>query len=107
MRTKRWRTALLALPLALALPAAAIAGDTKPPADPKADQKAEEMAREAERMAKQAVDKLLGALRMVIDSVPQYEAPEVLDNGDIIIRRKHPEDDVPSNKGGDTDETRT
>lgn len=107
MRTKQWRTALLALPLALALPAAAVAGDTKPPADPKAEQKAEEMAREAERMAKQAVERLLGALQMVIESVPQYEAPDVLDNGDIIIRRKHPDDDVPSKKGGNTDETRT
>jgi len=26
----------------------------------------------------------------MLKAIPQYEAPEILDNGDIIIRRKQP-----------------
>jgi hypothetical protein len=29
-----------------------------------------------------------------MDSVPQYAAPEVLPNGDIILRRLNPKDDA-------------
>lgn len=107
MRSKRWRNAMLALPVVIALPAVALADDAKPKADPKVQEKAEEMAREAEKMAKEAIERMLGALQMVIQSVPQYEAPEVLENGDIIIRRKHPEDGEVPKKDGDVDETRT
>jgi hypothetical protein len=104
MTTTGVRAALLAMAVALALPAAAVAEEAKP----KAKERAEEMAREAEEMAKEAIDQLMGALRLVIDSIPQYEAPEVLENGDIIIRRKHPEDVPPAEKGDpDVDETRT
>jgi hypothetical protein len=28
---------------------------------------------------------------LFLQSIPQYEAPEILKNGDIIIRRKNPE----------------
>jgi hypothetical protein len=27
---------------------------------------------------------------LFLQSIPQYEAPEILENGDIIIRRKNP-----------------
>ena len=46
---------------------------------------------EAERMAMDAIARMMDALGLFIDSIPQYEAPEVLPNGDIIIRRIHPE----------------
>ncbi len=46
---------------------------------------------EAEEMAVEALDRLMKALRLVIDTIPQYEAPEVLPNGDILIRRIHPD----------------
>lgn len=36
----------------------------------------------------EAVDKLLRALDLLMGSIPQYEAPFVNENGDIIIRRK-------------------
>ncbi len=32
----------------------------------------------------------------MIDDIRNYDAPEMLENGDIIIRRKAPKDDVPS-----------
>ena len=45
---------------------------------------------EAERLANDAVDKIMKALNLMIMSVPRYSAPEVLPNGDIIIRRLDP-----------------
>jgi hypothetical protein len=51
-------------------------------------------ATEAERLAGEAVSKLLRALDLMMDSVPQYAAPEVLPNGDIILRRLNPKDDA-------------
>jgi len=44
-----------------------------------------------ESLALQGITKLMDALGAFIDSIPQYEAPVMNDNGDIIIRRKHPE----------------
>lgn len=55
----------------------------------------QENADEAERLAAEALSKLLRALDLMMDSVPQYAAPEVLPNGDIIIRRLHPEKEEP------------
>lgn len=46
-------------------------------------------------LAIEAVQKLLLALRLVIDDIPRYEMPEMLPNGDIIIRRKRTEPDAP------------
>ena len=55
---------------------------------------------EAERLANDAVDKIMKALNLMIMSVPRYGAPEVLPNGDIIIRRLDPPKD--SNKPVET-----
>ena len=33
------------------------------------------------------------ALDLVLKAIPQYEAPEILKNGDILIRRKNPTED--------------
>jgi len=54
----------------------------------------QDKATEAERLAGEAVSKLLRALDLMMDSVPQYAAPEVLPNGDIILRRLNPKDDA-------------
>ncbi|HYM31346.1 MAG TPA: hypothetical protein VEU47_08620 [Candidatus Cybelea sp.] len=40
-------------------------------------------------VARQAAEKIMQALKIMIDNIPQYSAPELLPNGDIIIRRKH------------------
>ncbi len=76
--------------------AAAPAGaqERNPPPDPR--EKAEEAFRDGARI-------IMRALQLFLESVPQYEAPEVLDNGDIIIRRKRrdprPEEQKPSGRG--------
>ncbi|WP_420349175.1 hypothetical protein [Pelagibius sp.] len=42
-------------------------------------------------LAREGLEQMMRALRLLVDSIPQYELPEMLDNGDIIIRRKDPE----------------
>lgn len=44
-----------------------------------------------EGMAMEGITKLMDALGAFIASIPQYEAPVLNENGDIIIRRKNPE----------------
>jgi hypothetical protein len=43
-------------------------------------------------LATEAMSKMVRALELLIQSIPQYEQPEVNENGDIIIRRKRPND---------------
>ena len=56
-------------------------------------------------LALEGVETLLRALEALVDMIPQYEVPELTEEGDIIIRRKRP-DDVPLG-GPETEETRT
>ncbi len=41
-------------------------------------------------LAREGVEKLMRALRAMMERIPQYEMPEMNDEGDIIIRRKRP-----------------
>lgn len=97
MRTHRsiWPGALLACCLALALPPVVRAQEATP-GEPQPDSPSE--------MAREGLEQMLRALRLLVQSIPQYELPEVLENGDIIIRRKHPE---PEGGEPEIDETAT
>ncbi len=44
-------------------------------------------------LAQEAMSKMVRALELMIQSIPQYEKPEINENGDIIIRRKHGDDE--------------
>lgn len=44
-----------------------------------------------EELAIEGIDRLMRALELMIQSIPQFEAPIINENGDIIIRRRHPE----------------
>jgi hypothetical protein len=68
----------LAAALAVGLVGPALAQDTTPTTD------------DAQKMAVEGLSKLLDALDLFVKSVPQYAAPEVLPNGDIILRRLNP-----------------
>ena len=88
----------------VALPMFALCLITAPVHSVKADsleQKGEEMG----RLADEAVTKLMRALDLLITTMPRYAAPEVLPNGDIIIRRLDPLEDEqePIETGGDSD----
>lgn len=54
----------------------------RPPAAPE---------RPAEPFLDGIVDQLLSTLRGLLQAIPQYEMPQIDENGDIIIRRKRPE----------------
>ncbi len=50
--------------------------------------------------AEEAMRNILTALDLMIAAIPQYQMPEVLENGDIIIRRVQPEVDGDTNDDG-------
>ena len=54
-----------------------------------------------EDMIEDGMKMILNALQLLLKSIPQYEAPEVLENGDIIIRRVRPGEKAP-NSGDET-----
>ncbi len=91
----RARALALALALVIAGPAPAREGpppsdESTPPTDetaPPADQKQMEA---IERTVRDALGAVLQRLQDLIETIPQYEAPEILENGDIIIRRIRP-----------------
>ncbi len=97
-----FRTALIALPLVFGL-----AGPVA------ADDDGKSLERDMQRMeeiARQAAEQLIGSLQAMIGAVPQFEAPEILENGDIIIRRKDkdatppaPKQREPRRRPGDND----
>ena len=58
-----------------------------------------------DQLMENGVKMILDAMEIFIQNLPQYEAPEVLDNGDIIIRRKRPKNEK-SNENSET-QTRT
>ncbi len=59
-------------------------------------------------LALEGVERLMRALEALIDSIPQYEMPEINENGDIIIRRKRRGEPAPDDDGtGDIDQTQT
>lgn len=60
---------------------------------------------EARRLALEAAGRMLRALDIFLGDLPQYAAPEVLPNGDILLRRLNPpkeaeaEDQADDNSG--------
>jgi hypothetical protein len=73
------------------LPLFALSLLAAPLADVRADPLRDKTA-EAERLANEALTKMMKALDLLIMTVPRYAAPEILPNGDIIIRRLNPEE---------------
>ncbi len=45
----------------------------------------------ARDLALESIEKLMQAMELLLESIPQYEAPEINEDGDIIIRRKREE----------------
>jgi hypothetical protein len=60
-----------------------------------------------ETLAREAIDKLMQALAVAIQNLPQYEMPRLNERGDIIIRRINPPSGKPADKPLPDDETRT
>lgn len=77
----RYRRMLLAPALVLALGATAAMAQDKDPKE-----------QDLEETARGAIESLMDVMRTLVDKIPMYEAPVILDNGDILIRRKRPEE---------------
>jgi hypothetical protein len=59
-------------------------------------------------LAREAIDKMMRALSLAIENLPQYAPPEFNENGDIIIRRLNPRAEKPRPPPPENpDETRT
>ncbi len=39
-------------------------------------------------LARESIELMMRSLNLLMDSIPQYEMPEINEDGDIIIRRK-------------------
>ncbi len=94
-------TAILCLTLAVVIMVSSpvISADLhKAQTPPSQQKKPEDMIEDGMRM-------ILNALSLILKSIPQYKAPEVLENGDIIIRRVRPGEKKP--KSGDETQKET
>jgi len=87
------RTVIVAS-LALTVGAPAMAQSRQPPT-------LEQQADEAARAMRDAIERAMRLLGGVVDQIPQYEMPEILPNGDIIIRRLPPRGAPPRDRGPD------
>ena len=76
-----------------ALMGASIPAIAKDDAEPKKDLDIQKEVEKAGESLKDSLTTLMNLVEKVVKGVPQYEAPEILDNGDIIIRRKTPDDE--------------
>jgi hypothetical protein len=91
----------LAAVLLVASGAAPALAQAQAPTPPQEDQQPGAMAREA-------IEKMMRALSLAIENLPQYAPPEFNENGDIIIRRLNPRAEKPRPRTpGSPDETRT
>ena len=95
--------AAVMLPLLLAVPLPADAEE--PSGEPAPNEQAPNEPAPGE-LAREGVARLLQALEVFIEMIPQYEMPELNENGDIIIRRKRDRGEEPSAEPDD-DQTST
>lgn len=58
-------------------------------------------------LAREAIEKMMRALSLVIENLPQYALPEMNERGDIIIRRLNPRAEQPRRPSETPDGTRT
>ncbi len=88
-RLPAYTVAALALTL-LSVSSFASIGAASSPAKPAEPAAGDELSvqEQAEELAGEAMEQLMRTLKMFMRSIPQYELPEINENGDIIIRRK-------------------
>lgn len=71
------------------------------------EKSAEEQLEELEALAQESLERLMTALESMLQAVPQYQLPEITEDGDIIIRRVRPGDepgDTPNDGSLDDDD---
>jgi hypothetical protein len=97
---KSLRLRALAVSLGLAVAASSAFAQAQAPTPPQEDRPG--------ALARDAIEKMMRALSLAIENLPQYAPPEFNENGDIIIRRLNPRAEKPRPRTPDSpDETRT
>lgn len=66
-----------------------------------------EEARSAIEMLLPMIESMMQRLPLLIDSLPEYEAPVIMPNGDIIIRRKRKLPRIPTDRPGEKNGLKT
>jgi len=84
------RSLVAALALFAALPAQAAEPPPSSALPPATERLRQDLERAAEAM-RESMGRVLLSLQEVVRQLPRYEAPEINENGDIIIRRRPPE----------------
>jgi len=56
---------------------------------------AQEREESPEQLMREGMERMMRAMELMIEMVPQYEPPELTPEGDIIIRRKRRTDEMP------------
>lgn len=73
--------------------------------------KAEDEQADPSELARESIELMMRSLNLLMDSIPQYELPEITEDGDIIIRRKRntvePEEKEEDNDDLELKKTRT
>jgi len=86
--------------LLLAAAGSPVLAQSRSPAPPQEERPGE--------IARDAIEKMMRALSLAIENLPQYALPELNENGDIIIRRLNPRAEKPRPLAPQNpDETRT
>ena len=104
MRTARvLAISILAAGLGVAPAYGGSAGTGAGPEDRPLSEQLDEVFRDLMEQMKPALDELLETLEVLegIDSIEHYERPEILPNGDIIIRRREDAPPFPHDDGED------
>ena len=107
MRTARiLAISILAAGLAIAPAYGGSAGTEAGPEDRPLSEQLDEVFRNLMERMKPALDELLETLEVLegIDSIEHYQRPEILPNGDIIIRRREDAPPLPHDDGEDPGE---
>lgn len=71
-----------------------------------ADDESQDSEQNPSVLAEEAAQKLMFALELMLQAIPQYALPEVMENGDIIIRRLNP-DGLPSDEDAEAEPDET
>ena len=65
------------------------------PAGPPSLAVAQERQETPEQLMREGMERMMRAMELMIEMVPQYESPELTPEGDIIIRRKRRSEELP------------
>jgi hypothetical protein len=83
---------------AMTLPLTGYLSPARAQSDEPSQQSDEPSPQTPDELAIEGVNRLMQALQLLIEQLPQFEAPVIDENGDIIIRRRHDDAPIPERK---------